>query len=187
MTTKVIGILILGVLLLCAGSFYMGESKGHTRAIAEGNAKVAELQNVLSQRTTELHRAVNRLAEETSRAKQAEKERIDAISTNDHQSERIKNLQRELDRLANLEPADNHYIVVDTDAIKRVLTETMRGGGQTGFITPRTVQAYLSADTAVYPAVLNGECLRWRRDTGDHEIPRQQLQRVRDGLQLTAW
>lgn len=169
MPNKALVTIIFGVLLLAGGAYlaglFVGDSKGYTRALAEGNARAVELQKMLSRASHELTQAENKIAEQVSRANQAEKERIRAIKTNDHQSERIVALQRELDRLAAVDRAegDNHLIVVDANAIERVWDEAVRGGGQPHFEPAGAVQARLPAIALITGAGWGCKDVEWRQ------------------------
>ena len=180
MNTKALGIIILGVILIIAGAFlaglFVGDSKGHTRALAEGNARVVELQKMLSRASQELTQAENKIAEQVSRANQAEKERINAIQTTDHQSERIQSLQAEIDRLTG---DSSRLIILDLDAYKRV-REAVRGSGQTTLEPSSSISENFSA-TAPYRYLPCPSNL-WRRGAENYEGRRSRLQGMQYAL-----
>jgi hypothetical protein len=158
---------LAGVCILVAGGYLAGIQTGDAKAVARLNGIVVELQEENARLSAAKTKKENEIAEQVSRANRAEQERINAIKTNSHQSARIKNLQRELDRISNATQGDNSRIIIlDLDAFERV-REGVRRGGQPEADPASAISSDLSS-LETYRYLPDPACL-WGRNPQHNE------------------
>ena len=119
--------------VLIAGATYGLIQYGRVLERADHLEQVATLQSNLAALGLVIQEFEGKAADNTRKAIEAERGRIDAIKTNDHQSATIKNLERSL-RTAREKsqknrstkdgvPDNRHYRIIITDSVNRVWNE----------------------------------------------------------------
>ena len=120
---KIIVIVVVIVGLIGAGIF-----GGYQWSEADNAKTIAALNKEIYDQGIELQNAENKTGELNRKLKIANRGRIDAITTNDHNTKTIKTLQSNLDRsvrdLADLRDSHARYIILNTSAVKRVYDQS---------------------------------------------------------------
>jgi len=114
------GIVLIIVVGLMAGAAF----GGYKWKAADHAETMAGLNKLIYDQGVELQNAENITGELNLELKIANRGRINAIKTNDHNNDTIKKLQSDLDRSVN-ELADvRRYIILNVDAVKRVYDQS---------------------------------------------------------------
>ena len=140
---KIIGIVVVIVGLIIAGVF-----GGYQWSEADNAKRVTELQKVIYDLGITIQNESNAVAESNRKLKIANRGRIDAITTNDHNTKTIKTLQSNLDRSVKDLADFRRYIILNTSAVKRVYDKARNEcNGLPGSIDPALVPVRLSEFT----------------------------------------
>ena len=134
--------------LIIAGLIIAGVFGGYQWSEADNAKTIAALNKKIYDQGVEIQNAQNKTGELNRELKIANRGRIDAIKTNDHNTDTIKKLQRDLDRSVT-ELADvRRYIILNVDSVKRVYDQSRNEcNGLPGSIDPPIVPVRVSEFT----------------------------------------